>query len=679
MSTAFAAGDTATITYAVYNPKGETITSAVLVETSTTVSLLGNGTDTGTVVASGMTLTISGVINTNTNIVATLTIPAASVTTGGVYTVKAIAISASSGDTFTNAAALDGTTSVARGAINVSGMQVTQGTVISTNAGSAVTNGNARAKFFLPKVLANGDVYRITTSGVGTILSEQGDGANTTPSYVSGSTYAGGVNVTAASATTASDIVLNLTSDVAGVQTLTFWTQNSTTGALTATFTGTVTWGAAPAYVASTAFIGATGAAVTADVTAASLTTTGAYSATAKARIDVKQYTDAAKTIQTAGTAKAVLVTISGAGAVDTAEAGTTRGAQALVAASSTASTDSTFYVFSDGRTGKATVSVSVNGVEVKSWSYSFTGATASLAEDADNSPTSTYIGVGDTGTVSVLGYDSNKVLADATPDVYATSDTATVATVTSFSASGAVVVTGVAAGKTNINLCVGACSSATIKTVIAVEVTKTAAKTAGVTLSFDKTSYTPGEKMVLTVTAVDTNGRPVADGSRALFSSTGLTSNVSFGGASVALPGASVALAAGKATYTLYAPSSAGTVTVSGKEGAAVGLTERAAWALANTAAYTAPAITTSVTVVNPASDAAQAAAEEATAAANDATDAALSAAEAAEAATAMAQEAVDAVAELSAQVTSLISALRAQITALTNLVVKIQKKVKA
>jgi hypothetical protein len=43
------------------------------------------------------------------------------------------------------------------------------------------------------------------------------------------------------------------------------------------------------------------------------------------------------------------------------------------------------------------------------------------------------------------------------------------------------------------------------------------------------------------------------------------------------------------------------------------------------------------------------------------------------------MAQEAVDAVAELSAQVTSLISALRAQITALTNLVVKIQKKVKA
>jgi flagellin-like hook-associated protein FlgL len=86
-----------------------------------------------------------------------------------------------------------------------------------------------------------------------------------------------------------------------------------------------------------------------------------------------------------------------------------------------------------------------------------------------------------------------------------------------------------------------------------------------------------------------------------------------------------------------------------------------------------------TTVTVSNPGTDAASAAAEEATAAANDATDAALSAAEAAEAATAMAQEAVDAVAELSASVTKLISALRAQITTLTNLVVKIQKKVKA
>ena len=71
--------------------------------------------------------------------------------------------------------------------------------------------------------------------------------------------------------------------------------------------------------------------------------------------------------------------------------------------------------------------------------------------------------------------------------------------------------------------------------------------------------------------------------------------------------------------------------------------------------------------------------AAAEATDAANAATDAANAAAEAADAATAAAQDAADAVAALSAQVSSLISGLKAQLTALTNLVIKIQKKVKA
>ena len=71
--------------------------------------------------------------------------------------------------------------------------------------------------------------------------------------------------------------------------------------------------------------------------------------------------------------------------------------------------------------------------------------------------------------------------------------------------------------------------------------------------------------------------------------------------------------------------------------------------------------------------------AAAEATDAANAATDAANAAAEAADAATAAAQDAADAVAALSEQVATLISGLKAQLRALTNLVIKIQKKVKA
>jgi hypothetical protein len=77
--------------------------------------------------------------------------------------------------------------------------------------------------------------------------------------------------------------------------------------------------------------------------------------------------------------------------------------------------------------------------------------------------------------------------------------------------------------------------------------------------------------------------------------------------------------------------------------------------------------------------SQAAVDAAAEATDAANAATDAANAAAEAADAATAAAQDAADAVAALATSVEAMVSALKKQITSLTNLVIKIQKKVKA
>jgi hypothetical protein len=106
---------------------------------------------------------------------------------------------------------------------------------------------------------------------------------------------------------------------------------------------------------------------------------------------------------------------------------------------------------------------------------------------------------------------------------------------------------------------------------------------------------------------------------------------------------------------------------------------------AAANVGSTFAPAGVSAVTVSvsnNAAETNSQAAADaaaEATDAANAATDAANAAAEAADAATAAAQDAADAVAALSTQVSEMVSALKKQITALTNLVIKIQKKVKA
>jgi flagellin-like hook-associated protein FlgL len=155
------------------------------------------------------------------------------------------------------------------------------------------------------------------------------------------------------------------------------------------------------------------------------------------------------------------------------------------------------------------------------------------------------------------------------------------------------------------------------------------------------------------------------------VFATGGIVAPVQLGTGSATITGTTAGdgtgIAKGVVSYKVYMPSYQGTFVFKYTTGTFA------------TTAKSAVAKTVSVDVVAADGGAAAAAAEEATAAANDATDAALSAAEAAEAATAMAQEAVDAVAELSSQVTALISALRAQITSLTNLVIKIQKKVKA
>ena len=126
-------------------------------------------------------------------------------------------------------------------------------------------------------------------------------------------------------------------------------------------------------------------------------------------------------------------------------------------------------------------------------------------------------------------------------------------------------------------------------------------------------------------------------------------------------------------ATVTAYQTTANDSTSLAGYNGANIVDSTLAAGVRTATLAVTGTGTTGSV------AQAAADAAAEATDAANAATDAANAAAEAADAATAAAQDAADAVAALSAQVASLISGLKAQLTALTNLVIKIQKKVKA
>ena len=181
--------------------------------------------------------------------------------------------------------------------------------------------------------------------------------------------------------------------------------------------------------------------------------------------------------------------------------------------------------------------------------------------------------------------------------------------------------------------------------------------------IAFDKTSYTPGEAMVITVTAKDSVGNPVYDGAA--------SPEVSF---SKAVGGSSQVVASDEYNGGVVSTSSTKpTIFAPVAEGEFIA---RATAAVAGVSSN----LTKSATVSSDSgSSAAIDAANEATDAANAATDAANAAAEAADAATAAAQDAQAAVAALATQVAGLISGIKKQLTSLSNLIIKIQKKVKA
>jgi len=367
---------------------------------------------------------------------------------------------------------------------------------------------------------------------------------------------------------------------------------------------------------------------------------------------------------------KANTVSISPIGSVGVA-AGTPLGNYAAETAQ-----DSDFYVFADGRSGTATVTVSVNGVTTATYKVIFAGALASysVTYTAPATALKSHLGVGETEELTVSGKDANLNAAVSLGTVYASSSDTTKATV---SVAGAVVtVTGVAAGSATITIGNASGSAATITKTVAYTVTKTTAKS--FTLTWDKETYLPGEKMTLTLTATDSNGSPVADGSRNLFSSAGITSNVSLVGATWSAA-AAVVVAGGKKTWTAFAPLVSGTVTVSATEGASVD-----AVAAGGTAAVISASATVGQTAAEAAADAATEAAVEATDAANQAYEAAVVATETAEAAVAAAEDAkaaadaaTAAVEALATQVSTMMADLKAQVTALAKTVAKILKRV--
>jgi hypothetical protein len=407
--------------------------------------------------------------------------------------------------------------------------------------------------------------------------------------------------------------------------------------------------------------------------------------------IVVTQYSAAA--VATSGDGESITATISGAGllgVVTTANQDTDGYTDAAVGRTILAKKGEWISIYGDGTSGKGTITLTTAaGLLLATKTVTFYDttpttvvATVKKAYPAAGKTTSKVFSV-------VVNDTAGNFVGNATVTAYPTDTATTVASQTAqtctlnATASGydCSVVGGSATKFGVVAYTVKAVGVDTAKTTITGTASVTFADiiATSVTITGDATG-TPGASVTYTITAKEKNGYPVADTTY-----NGTAANGSIGGAffeKIVASGWSTAPFALAETITTVsgvatskgvlniAGTATGTWTLKGDGTAADGAIAKA---------ISGTAVTTTTDIVNPGVDAAAAAAEEATAAANDATDAALSAAEAAEAATAMAQEAVDAVAELSASVTKLISALRAQITSLTNLVIKIQKKVKA
>ena len=133
---------------------------------------------------------------------------------------------------------------------------------------------------------------------------------------------------------------------------------------------------------------------------------------------------------------------------------------------------------------------------------------------------------------------------------------------------------TGVASGTAKITVADGATAALTTVTSTAVSVTVNIGAAATFSMAWDKASYAPGEKASLIVTVLDSAGKPVAANTFAnLFSSTGITLSTAAGNGSdtvasvvsvttLSLAAASTAytLTTPAKVYTIYMPASGGT-----------------------------------------------------------------------------------------------------------------------
>jgi len=383
-----------------------------------------------------------------------------------------------------------------------------------------------------------------------------------------------------------------------------------------------------------------------------------------------------------------------------------------VTAAAYSGYTTESVSVYSNGTAGVATITLTnAAGTRVLTKTVTFTGAAASAGISL--SDTYTYIGgtlnlnaqVKDSGgnllgsgTLYVLSSDTKVVSAGANLYSSAATSYSSVGacsswTTTTLSCSLTTADTGTASIYLADSWNVTAASFVTT----ALTLTVTGNTVASATVAFDKATYGPGERAVITITTKDVAGRLHATGATGTFTRidqtpilTGVTT-LPYRGTSSTDATSSTSLTeyldTGVETRVVTMPTFGTDVTYSVVvPGFGVNVAPTTVTATAKVVDPSQTAQNTAIANAQAAADAATDAALQAIDAANAATDAANLAAEAADAATVAAQESKDAadaataaVESLATQVATLMAALQAQITSLANVVAKIAKKVKA
>jgi hypothetical protein len=383
-----------------------------------------------------------------------------------------------------------------------------------------------------------------------------------------------------------------------------------------------------------------------------------------------------------------LVATITGPGSLrnEVAVAASTAATGARSVTTTDSGGDFYVYVHGDDTSGTSTITLTM-GTVVLTHTVKFYGAAASVTSTLRVPVIHSGSGAATTGSVmSALVSDANGNPVPGTT-VYAISGTTTAMASTSATTGSTGIAyfsfKGLVAGTSAITVQNVATGSTATYSAAAVSVRAGDNVGTSVVISLDKATYTQGEAAVVTVTVKDAAGNLVADGTNAPFSAAAVCSRACTG----TLPGTAHVTTGshnGAITYAINVPATSGAFTISATAGSGWTGTFSAAATVSASAAETAAAaaIAAAADIASAAVDAAA----EATDAANAATDAANAAAEAADAATAAAQDAADAIASLATAVAELMADLKAQIsaqkaaiTALTNLVIKIQKKVKA